>query len=307
MSAQSCVCYVVDEGYLFPTLVSALQARRHTPPVDADVAICCLGAPPATLEPFRKIAESAGVRLLAPDLSILDGRHVMFGRFFLDRILDRSYRTILYIDGDTQIARSLAPLLTVARPSGFIGAARDPVTLYAAMSDRWAGRHAAHCDAIGFTGAKADYVNSGVLLISPDGWSDISAACLALYDRRPERYIHPDQDVLNIVAQDHLHLMSTRWNFPGFLIGSGSEAAVSPHVYHFMSNPRPWHSAGPPWGVKWAEPYAELARRHPELAAVAPRASWSRRLRYAAQQRLKQVTEYRKVGRARPEPQTAVA
>jgi hypothetical protein len=85
--------------------------------------------------------------------------------------------------------------------------------------------------------------------------------------------------------------MSLAWNFPIFMRNAGVEAAIRPSVYHFMSNPKPWQGVFPPWRADANEPYREIVRRYPALAAHSPRMSAGRRLRYHVQQRYKKIGE----------------
>src|SRR5580765_2877183 len=97
---QGCVCYVVDEGYLLPTLVSALQARAQVAADIADVVIACLGPATARTAATAAVAEANGISFLRADIPPeMNGLHIMFGRFFLDLLLPADYRRILYIDG----------------------------------------------------------------------------------------------------------------------------------------------------------------------------------------------------------------
>jgi len=43
MSATTCICFVSDEGYLFPRSLVAIQARAAAPPETAEVAIFLIG------------------------------------------------------------------------------------------------------------------------------------------------------------------------------------------------------------------------------------------------------------------------
>ena len=52
---QNCICFTTDAGYLFPTLVAAIQARAHSSRELADVAVYCIGPESAETETFAEV------------------------------------------------------------------------------------------------------------------------------------------------------------------------------------------------------------------------------------------------------------
>lgn len=300
-STTGCVCYVIDEGYLLPTLVSARQARRQLSP-DHDVLIVCVGEVSSRSDLAAAAAADMGVALLQVSPADIGNLHVMFGRFFLSDLLPERYRRVVYIDGDTQVRRSLDPLFEVDIPPGGFLACRDPGVLFAKRDGALRRRMYEHRARIGLTGSAESYCNSGVLVFERAGWRDVSKASLDIYRQHGAAFIYPDQDALNLAASERCTLISNRWNFPGFLIGSEAEADTRPHIYHFMSNPRPWTVAAQPWGDAWRAPYRELLADYPELGFLEPAASRAYQARYRLQQLVKMGLTYRAVGRMREAP-----
>jgi hypothetical protein len=66
-----CVVYTTDETYLFPTLVSAIQARRFASRAGADVLICHFGVSKSAEAVFAGICAQEGIGLLAVDIEDL--------------------------------------------------------------------------------------------------------------------------------------------------------------------------------------------------------------------------------------------
>jgi lipopolysaccharide biosynthesis glycosyltransferase len=294
---KACVCYVVDEGYLFPTLVSAIQARANVSPTMADIIIACIGALSDKAAFMRSLAASYGIVLISVPAARINNLHPMFGRLFLDGFLPPQYERVLYIDGDTQVAGDLTPLLTIDFPLDEFLACRDPAITFGELKPSWKAKHLQHCETIGFTGDPADYFNSGMLVINRQGWGEIAHKCLNAYFANEALFKYPDQDALNVAAGHQCQVISNKWNFPGFLIGSPADTERQPHIYHFMSNPRPWKAAVAPWGQHWAKPYREILIAHPELEAIAPPRERRSQLKYMLQQRIKMLSEYGPVGR----------
>jgi lipopolysaccharide biosynthesis glycosyltransferase len=290
------VCYVIDEAYLFPTLVSAIQARGFSGPA-AGVVIACIGARPPRYACVDDIAQANGVELIHVLPDAIDNMHVMFGRLFIDRFLPTRYERVLYIDGDTQVTGSLDPLLEATIPQGMFLACRDPSALFAESSAARQAKMRDYYRKLGVAGEPANYFNSGVLVVDRASWGPLAQAGAAVYRGNEALFLHPDQDALNVALGDRCRIISNKWNFPGFLIGSRAEAARQPHIYHFMSNPRPWKVSVGPWGARWSKPYADLLRAHPELKIIAPKRLIADQVRYAVQQQLKIWLQYRRVGR----------
>lgn len=295
---RHCICYVVDDNYLFPTLVSASQARENASASLADIVILCLSDASDRVKKVMPVAIALGIELIEIPTSSIENLHPMYGRLFIDKLLPKAYERVLYIDGDTQVAGSLEPLLNVDIPEGKFLAVRDPAAMFARLSDKWASRIQGERVEAGL-GDKAieDYLNTGVLVFNMKDWAELAGETLKLIRARSTPFKFGDQDPMNLAIGDRCLYISNRWNFPGFLIGSGQDERVKPVIYHFMSNPRPWVHAGAPWGPKWHAPYKAFLARFPVLESVAPKTTPVKALRHYLQQALKGVTEYGPVSR----------
>ena len=287
-------CYTIDQGYLLPTLLSAFQLRRQLPAGVADVIILCFGSANAATRAASELCEAQGVRFRLVPAAILDGNPMICARFFLFPILNGEYADILYVDGDTQVVGSLAPLLEYSVGGGRILAAPDPMALMIASGDGpWPVRRA-YFRRIGIPDkAQERYFNSGVMRFPLAEWDAVSRECLNLCRREGADFLFRDQDALNLVVGNRCDLVSFRWNFPPFFLNFGAERTIQPRLYHFMSNPRPWHGAFLPWGSAWHAPYATLAASHPDLAGTLRPMRAVRYCRYVLQQRVKKFRESR--------------
>jgi hypothetical protein len=283
---------MTDPTYLFPTLASAVQARRHASPHLADVAVFSFDTDRAVQHALEHACSSENILFLPIEGAQLGGAPAMLARLFLTKLVPSDYRQFLYIDGDTQIRDSLDPLIEYAVPPGKFLAANDPMTF--AFTGR--GSHdrqvAAHFSSVGLNRAECGtYFNSGVLRINRDGWDVIENAALDLYRRSDETSKFPDQDVLNFVARGHHIPMSLAWNFPIFMLNARVETKIAPRIYHFMSKPKPWEGTFPPWTFEAQRPYLELVRKYPKLIDFSVKMPGPKRVRYQAQQRYKQLIE----------------
>ncbi|TXM78370.1 hypothetical protein FV218_02750, partial [Methylobacterium sp. WL69] len=291
-------CYTIDEGYLLPTLLSAFQLRRELSAGVADVVILCFGSASDATRAAAELCQTQGVAFRLVPRGVLEGNPMTCARFFLFELLNGEYQDILYVDGDTQVAGSLEPLLTYPLVDGRILAVPDPMAVMIASSEGvWPARRA-YFRKIGISdSAQKRYFNAGVMRFHMSDWDAVSREGMDLYRREEASLIFRDQDALNLIVGDRCDLVSFRWNFPPFFLNFGAERSIGPRLYHFMSNPRPWQGAFLPWGSTWHTPYATLAASHPDLAGTLRPLRGARYGRYVVQQRLKRFQESRVWGR----------
>jgi len=290
--ATCCICYTTDAGYVFPTFVSALQARQNASVDKADVVIFVFDEAPMIDADLARACEANGIRLIYRTLDVIDGAPVMLARLFLTRFLPAQYEQILYIDGDTQVRGSLDPLLDAVVPPGKFMAANDPMTFVLPGADSLSRDVAGHFAALGIPADKEyNYFNTGVLRISREGWEPLGAGAWEMFKAAGRTSRFPDQDVLNVIAGAHRIPMSLAWNFPIFMCNCQVQQIIAPRIYHFMSSPKPWQGAFQPWGFAATKPYVDVIRRFPSLARYQDKMPILGRLRYHLQQGYKMVDE----------------
>ena len=290
--AQHAVCYTATAGYLFQTVLSAVQARAHTSR-SSDVYVVFLGDPGSEeLRLFGRVCADHGVRLLAAPASAIDGFHPMYARLFLDELLPESIEQVLYLDGDTQVVDDIDALVHADPPAKGALAVRDPMVFIRRADEGFRRKIDGWWDSSGIPADVRDrYVNSGVLRIARDDIRELRADILAMSAGATTRF--PDQDAINISLEDRIDVVSMSWNFPGFLLGTQFVELTPPRIIHFMSDPRPWNAALPPWGPERHRPYADLVDRYPDVADYWTRLTGLRKAKYALQQRYKHLTERR--------------
>ena len=287
------MCFTTNKGYLFPTVVSAIQARAHSSRSIADIAIYCVERDSPDIQEFAEVCESEGVAFSCVDPEVTENSHIAFSRLFLDRFVPKHYRQLLYVDGDTQIAACLDDLISAHVPEGNFMAATDPVAFkYNNIAD-CPRELREYFKRLGLSSIK-QYFNSGVLRINRDGWSQIALEAYQFCRAADKTVLNFwDQDGLNAVAAGStVRLpMSIRYNFPIFLRNCRIEDSVRPAIYHFMSAPKPWNGNFPPWNRSATLPYQEISQRYPKLSRYQLPFSPLRRVRYILQQRTKQLDE----------------
>jgi lipopolysaccharide biosynthesis glycosyltransferase len=289
---KSCCCYVVNANYLFPTLLSAKQARNATSISRTDIKVFCIGDKTPEVAAFIPAYQNEGVDLQFIGSDSVDDMPITFARFYLWRFLESNYQAVVYIDGDTQIAGSLQPLLNVALDSGRFLAARDPMSLLMGRPERQSRARREYFRSIGIAETSLTrYCNSGVLRFNREDWRSIGEAAVLGFKTCARSLEFPDQDALNLIFGSDYLTMSFRWNFPIFFLSYGFQNLIRPQIYHFMSNPRPWNGPFEPWGVEFCAPYVELVRKYPDVARFLGKFGLLRTLRYEAQYQMKLLLE----------------
>lgn len=258
------VAFVTDMGLLRPSLLAMWSLLRH---VSVPVQVHFWGARIGDegWQAVERVAQSDPRCQLVPrelDADVLEGANTpaahispaTLGRLFLPRHLSGR---VLYIDGDTLIARDTATLFGIDLEGHELGAVRDFVvsnwmsrqeSLRPHQSERLA-RLAEHMD-------PAHYFNSGVLLLDCDAiraraqlidrLEDVAAASAAEWG---------DQDHLNVLFAGHTRLLNPAFNsswgrtrrqrrFAKTLGGNGDELLPqSDVIVHYHGPKKPWKNA----------------------------------------------------------------
>ncbi|MCH4092429.1 glycosyltransferase family 8 protein [Acetobacter sp.] len=292
---EVCICYTSDVGYLFPSFVSALQARRNTNRNLTDILLIGIDIDPELQKNFSKLCKKNDIVFLCYTASDIDhAPATTLARLFLDDLLPSFYKRFLYVDGDTQIRGDLDRLLNQPLATGTFAAVTDPMSFTLGDDDQIARSFQKHCSSLGFSDRDAkQYFNAGVIYADRAGWGRIGREAWKKFGSLQPKPSYLDQDVLNLVGLPHRLTMSFSWNFPIFFRNISLDPIIAPCIYHFMSSPKPWDANLPPWDVTASSPYNEIIGAFPELASYRKRMSPTRLLRYTLQQRYKRWLERR--------------
>ena len=270
--SNQCVAYVTDVEYSFPTILSALQARKFA---SSETDVCVLMSEHLdNFEELKSLLALSGVKLmdateaLHQSLGKLDGSHFMgrisvstMAKLVLAQILPDNYTQIIYLDGDTQIVSSLADLENAFAPPGKFFAARDYTSIHGLLQN----------------GKDSSYFNAGVLKFHRDGW--IGPEALQLFATNPEACDGKhDQGALNYVCGSSLILVSNRWNFPKQFLHLVDMSSLA--IVHYMAHPKPWHGTFFPWSDTESQVYIDLRKTHPAYNALYRGISFDRKVVY---------------------------
>ena len=266
------VVYVSDRGYIAQALVSAAQlAAQPEVTAIADIIIFLVDVPEG--EQAEILAALGGAHF---NFRFLDSRQFMtgstdrlpelhcplssLGRLVIDAEIPAQYRTVIYIDGDTQVVGPAAPL---------IGMACEPGVIYAA-ADRLdnGGKYAnspAYLASIGVDQV-ASYFNAGVMVAERSTWRQLTAEALQFLAANPEKCKHYDQSALNAVAVGKVRMLSPAYNYSSWFWTTDETRAIRPSIVHFTGPIKPWNATRRPWGESFRQVYSEFLRENPFFA-----------------------------------------
>jgi lipopolysaccharide biosynthesis glycosyltransferase len=166
----------------------------------------------------------------------------IYFRLLCPKYLPETLNRVLYLDCDILVRSSLEELYSTQLDGKPLAAVEDVLSPNIGMLEN-----------LGMTGT-SKYFNSGVLLIDLAAWrkSELSSSVFCLLDKYSSRFIHPDQDALNIVFENNWHELHYRWNYlRGYqntylnketLYSDYEKKTIKyPAIIHF-SGPKPWKS-----------------------------------------------------------------
>jgi lipopolysaccharide biosynthesis glycosyltransferase len=271
-STSRAVVYITDAGFLIPSLVSAEQVLRQVAGT-ADVLIALAGMSDAEMDRIEPVIADLHLRAIRMDDIALPKDvswllpHVTatsLGRFYLPRYLPSRYRSIVYIDGDTQVVGDIVPLVELDVPSGLVAAAPDCAWVTAA---RWRFE-GSYLERLGVSDP-AQYVNTGVLAFARDTLDRVMPEALGYFLANSEACRFVDQSALNAVMRGKLFPLSPRYNFLTDYHEWAVQRLFDPVILHFAGHLKPWKVAGWPLGDRYFGTYADMLRRYPVLAPYA--------------------------------------
>lgn len=190
---------------------------------------------------FRYVSES---RL---DRAFVD-RHLTketYMRFLAPEVFPLKVHRVLYLDCDLVVLDDLRPLWDMDLHGRAIAAAPD----YPGDRPETTSKHLA---SLGLD-AGHTYVNAGVLVLDLDRWrrDRLSDRLFAYAEQQGAALTYHDQDAINAVLRDDIHLVDCRWNLQARMYqldrrSSPSEFEATRHarrrpaILHYTTGHKPW-------------------------------------------------------------------
>ena len=170
-----------------------------------------------------------------------------YARLLIPSILPGTIDRALYLDGDTTVTGSLAPLFSLDMQGKPAAAAADgpriteiEIPLLRLPPD-------------------AVYCNTGVLLLDLAAWRRESIAEQILdFSRRAPKLRLQDQSALNKVLATRLLILPSSWNFLNYV---DWQAVKPPSIIHYAGLQKPWNDV--------TSPFVDLYRFHQDQTPFA--------------------------------------
>lgn len=164
-----------------------------------------------------------------------------YNRIFLSSVINSSINSILYLDCDLIIKKSIKELLQFNIDKFLIAAIEEKVSEEI-------------IDKLGLVNKK--YFNSGVLLVNLKKWREtkFENQLIEFINSYPEKILYWDQDVLNFCAKNNWLSLNYKYNVTHFFYHPESysfeyfglteseylEIKSNPVILHFTSHQKPW-------------------------------------------------------------------
>lgn len=230
------VLYACDENYAPWAGISMYSLFENNKDIEALTVYCVTDhVSDASCEKLKKQAEHYARELVFVDAeSIIEqikalnipsyrGSYTTNFRLFFHTFVGGEIDRLLYIDCDTLVTGSLAPLLTLDMGDNAVAAVRDALTVQ-------------YKTLLGFSPDDL-YFNAGILLIDVPKWKEheITQKTLDHIKNVRARYCNPDQDLLNLILKDHTYLLPPAYNLQPHHLAFADRtffAVYKPTVYY---------------------------------------------------------------------------
>ena len=236
-SKSKLVCAGIDDGYLWPFLVSIFAAKIHAS-TDFRVAVGSIngGLSDESKKIIGKFADFIDVPIEIIDFSLnqdLQITHLSIQVYTRLLWLDTLQENFLWLDADTLPLENWDNVFDelVDEPAS--------VVIFAAIDSailRNMGKSPANA---AYRVGGETYFNDGIFLGNPTAWQErgYPKKWREIGERYKELgFTHHEQDILNYLLVEEKIIMSADFNamvMPGSSIGQ--------KILHFTGNPKPWH------------------------------------------------------------------
>ena len=254
------ILYASNDGFarhLGTSMCSLFEKNKDFPEIT--VYVLSLGLCEENIGKLRSIAERYGRNLEILEMGDIREKFdfdvdtggydiSIMGRLFMGEMLPESVERVLYLDCDTVIVRSLAPMWRENLGGAVMGAVMEP-TIYEAVKE-----------SIGLA-PEDGYYNSGVLLVDLKRWREehVQKQLLEFLKEKGGALFASDQDLLNGTLKGQIHTLMPECNFfpnyryfsyktlvehaPSYRAVPKAEFSLAkkhPRIIHYMGDERPW-------------------------------------------------------------------
>lgn len=302
MTARNIIVLFAEPAVIVPAFCTVVSVLRFKPP-STDVCVFCVdfdhGEFETAVQAFSALDPSVALKQIDSakdfDDSVWPTRLCgmgTWGRLFLDRFLSGGLNRVLYLDCDTLVLSSLAPLLEADLGTCSIGACKDQFQFIGGTVEQRRME-------LGLP-PEGDYFNAGVLLFD---WQRVIGRNLLGQTRdllRKSRGSLPlnfaDQDILNLMLDGNWCELDPGWNLMSFSLTVTQSR--QPRIAHFAGPRKPWSNRCPFHLKQFGRQYEKMLHMAGPLALDCERPPstlriYSRHLRNL----LRQAVKHRPLGK----------
>lgn len=190
----------------------------------------------------------------------------------------KDFEKAIVLDCDLIVKRDLADLLNVPMTSDqCIAAVKDVV--YQGMLNGIEPDLKIYCKNEMKLKNPYNYVNTGVMVYNLVAIRNIMTEEKILNFASSHKFRIQEQDILNVIYEDHIYLLDLRWNYyvkvneiiktcityaPAESAMIYDECRKTPYIIHYANNPKPWNAPSVDLGYEWWQ-YARLSPYYEEI------------------------------------------
>jgi lipopolysaccharide biosynthesis glycosyltransferase len=156
------------------------------------------------------------------------------------------YKKVLYLDCDLVCLGDIAELYQMNLNGYLLAAAKDRGVINCWYKPPHIDKNECDLDGISRIKNPANYFNSGVLLFNTDEFRQFISVEKLLELAASRRWVYADQDVLNVLCEDHIKNLSSVWNFtntnvvpyaPDDIQKDYAASQKNPKIIHYLLKP----------------------------------------------------------------------
>ena len=236
-SKTNLVCAGIDDGYLWPFLVSIFAAKVHSS-TDFRVAVGSIngGLSVDSKRIIQNFANFLEIPVEIRDFSLneeLQTTHLNIQIYTRLLWLDTLQENFLWLDADTLPLENWDEVFELPEQT------KVEKTIYAVKDVSIINRMHEISGNAAYIAAGESYFNDGIFLGNPQRWK--SLGYIDTWRSLGQRYekhgfLHHEQDILNFLLVQEKELIPSSFNamvMPGPNLGA--------KILHFTGNPKPWH------------------------------------------------------------------
>ena len=240
------ISFCCDDNYLIPACIMLESLMRHNKGVRFIAHTFTDDLSEKSIKKFENLLREGGCELVlhklpensrelianAPTLAHIS--IATYYRLFLPYVVDQSIKTILYLDCDIMIRKSVKALYRKKNTDTLIIGAPDI-------------NEEDHADRIGVD----KYVNTGVLTMDLPGIRQMYSVTSLLNEisnimDQPENIVMGDQDIINLLFKGHIEEVPTYYNFQRLIHKAyclkNPAMMKKIAIAHFITGDKPWNN-----------------------------------------------------------------